>query len=109
MYAEGTPGQTGAQGPIIYPAGYWDATLSYKADSTKAPYVLYNNEYYLFTTTEGTTIGAKPNAVTDGSWTKMDKFEAIYTSILLADNALIGSAVFNGDYMFSQTGYDEQG
>jgi hypothetical protein len=31
----------------------------------------------------------------------MDKFDAIYTDILLANNALVGSAVFNGDYMFS--------
>lgn len=34
----------------------------------------------------------------------MPKFNALYAEILLADNAKVGSAVFNGRYMFSQSG-----
>lgn len=31
-------------------------------------------------------------------------FDAIYTKVGIVSNGLIGSAVFNGDYMFSQQG-----
>ena len=34
----------------------------------------------------------------------MEKFAAIYTDILFADFAKLGSWIFSGDYMFSQTG-----
>ena len=39
----------------------------------------------------------------------MDAFEALYTKIGIIANGLIGSAVFNGDYMFSQQGIDSSG
>ena len=37
-------------------------------------------------------------------WLKFESFEAIYAKIGIIANGLIGSAVFNGDYMFSQQG-----
>ena len=40
------------------------------------------------------------------TWIPMEKFEAIYTKLLIANNGTIGSFVFNGDYMFSQQGVD---
>lgn len=39
----------------------------------------------------------------------MDTYTAIYTDILLANNAKVGQAVFNGDYMFSQNGINASG
>lgn len=34
----------------------------------------------------------------------MDQFNAVYANIGIIDNGKFGSAVFNGDYMFSQQG-----
>lgn len=37
-------------------------------------------------------------------WEKFDSFNALYASVGIIENGLIGSAVYNGDYMFSQQG-----
>jgi len=39
----------------------------------------------------------------------MEKFEAIYAKLLIADNGTLGKFVFNGNYMFSQEGVDKNG
>lgn len=39
----------------------------------------------------------------------MSTYTAIYTDILLANNAKVGQAVFNGNYMFSQNGINASG
>ena len=116
MYAEGIPGATGKQGPIIYPAGIFDSSVTYTQDIKindkgeeyvhSTPYVLYNGEFYILQVESFK--GSKPTTE-DGSWLQMDKFSAVYTEILLANNALVGSAVFNGDYIFSQQGIDARG
>jgi hypothetical protein len=38
-------------------------------------------------------------------WKEMNQYSAIYTEMLIADFGKVGSAVFCGDYMFSQYGY----
>lgn len=43
------------------------------------------------------------------SWVKFDGFDAIFTNILIASNGLVGSAVFNEQWMFSQQGIDNLG
>lgn len=107
VYGEGVPGEMGEQGPITYPAGYWDSSITYTGDSTKRPYVLYNGEYYILI---GTSSRVGVNPATDTiNWLKMDMFESIYTDILFANQALVGQAVFNGDYMFSQDGINQSG
>lgn len=42
-------------------------------------------------------------------WLRFDAYEAIYAKIGIIANGLIGSAVFNGDYMFSQQGTNASG
>ena len=42
-------------------------------------------------------------------WEKFESFEAIYAKIAMIDNGTIGSAVYSGDYMFSQQGVDKDG
>ena len=42
-------------------------------------------------------------------WEKFESFEAIYAKIAMIDNGTIGSAVYRGDYMFSQQGIDSDG
>ena len=106
----GTPGVGGPKGQIVYPAGAYDVNKSYVCDEYKAPYVLdkEDNNYYVLNTQmtwTGTEQGNRrpSNDITD-SWVLMPTFEAFYAKVGIIANGLIGSAVFNGDYVFSQQG-----
>lgn len=111
----GTNGKDGRDGRIVYPAGIYDATVTYTATDTKAPYVLYGDTYYVMNVTTSWT-GSQNDGKTPAddyeqygkhaTWIPMEKFEAIYTKLLIADNGTLGKFVFNGDYMFSQQGLD---
>lgn len=111
----GTNGKDGRDGRIVYPAGIYDATVTYTATDTKAPYVLYGDTYYVMNVTTSWT-GSQNDGKTPAddyeqygehaTWIPMERFEAIYTELLIANNGTIGSFVFNGDYMFSQQGVD---
>lgn len=111
----GTDGKDGRDGRIVYPAGIYDATVTYTATDTKAPYVLYGETCYVMNVTTSWT-GSQNEGKTPAddygqygehaTWIPMEKFEAIYTKLLIANNGTIGSFVFNGDYMFSQQGVD---
>lgn len=113
--ADGTNGKDGRDGRIVYPAGIYDATVTYTATDTKAPYVLYGETYYVMNVTTSWT-GSQNEGKTPAddyeqygehaTWIPMERFEAIYTKLLIANNGTIGSFVFNGDYMFSQQGVD---
>ena len=113
--ADGTNGTDGKDGRIVYPAGIYDATVTYTATDTKAPYVLYGDTYYVMNVTTSWT-GSQNEGKTPAddyeqygehaTWIPMERFEAIYTKLLIANNGTIGSFVFNGDYMFSQQGVD---
>lgn len=111
----GANGKDGRDGRIVYPAGIYDATVTYTATDTKAPYVLYGETYYVMNVTTSWT-GSQNDGKTladnyeqygeHATWIPMERFEAIYTKLLIANNGTIGSFVFNGDYMFSQQGVD---
>lgn len=111
----GTDGKDGRDGRIVYPAGIYDATVTYTATDTKAPYVLYGDTHYVMNVTTSWT-GSQNDGKTPAddyeqygehaTWIPMEKFEAIYTKLLIADNGTLGKFVFNGDYMFSQQGVD---
>lgn len=111
----GADGKDGRDGRIVYPAGIYDATVTYTATDTKAPYVLYGETYYVMNVTTSWT-GSQNDGKTPAdnyeqygehaTWIPMERFEAIYTKLLIANNGTIGSFVFNGDYMFSQQGVD---
>ena len=111
----GTDGKDGRDGRIVYPAGIYDATVTYTATDTKAPYVLYGDTYYVMNVTTSWTGSQNEGKVPaddyeqygeHATWIPMERFEAIYTKLLIANNGTIGSFVFNGDYMFSQQGVD---
>lgn len=111
----GTDGKDGRDGRIVYPVGTYDATVTYTATDTKAPYVLYGDTYYVMNVTTSWT-GSQNEGKTPAddyeqygehaTWIPMERFEAIYTKLLIANNGTIGSFVFNGNYMFSQQGVD---
>jgi hypothetical protein len=116
----GTNGLPGSDGhnQIIYPQGIYDSTKSYTSDEYKAPYVYdpADGNFYVLNY-EGPWKGtdqvySTPSASVANNqrfWIKFEGYEAIYTKIGIIANGLIGSAVFNGDYMFSQQGVDANG
>lgn len=109
-------GEKGAIGKTIYPAGIYNNSISYKTTETTCPYVLDTTDgnYYILNAdkweagqyiTPSQSYESNPNLF----WTKMDFYEAIFAKIGIINNGLFGSAVFNGDYMFSQQGIDVAG
>ena len=109
-------GERGPIGKIVYPAGIYNNSITYKTTETTCPYVLdtlYGNYYILNADkweawqnlSPGQSYAAEPNKY----WTKMDFYESIFAKIGIIDNGIIGSAVFNGDYMFSQQGINNKG
>lgn len=110
----GLPGHDGKKGQLVYPAGVYSNTTSYTTDEYKAPYVLdeTDNNYYVLNaqmtwlgTEQGNRTPSEDYKKNGGSyWLKFDLYDAIFAKIGIIANGLIGSAVFNGDYMFSQQG-----
>lgn len=115
----GINGEDGKKGQLIYPAGIYSNTTSYTTDEYKAPYVLdpSDNNFYVLNaimtwrgTSQDDRTPSQDYAQNKGKyWLKFDAFEAVYAKIGIIANGLIGSAVFNGDYMFSQQGINSSG
>lgn len=112
--------QRGKRGMLPYPAGEYDLHTSYVCTDMLAPYVLYNGIYYVMnqvTTWVGQGVPSNINnpqkdyAVngTKATWIPFENYKAIYVELLMANFAKLASAVFSGDYMFSQQGVDENG
>lgn len=116
----GTNGLPGSDGhnQIIYPQGIYDSTKSYVSDEYKAPYVYdpADGNFYVLNyegpwkgTDQVYSTPSESFANNQRYWIKFEGYEAIYTKIGIIANGLIGSAVFNGNYMFSQQGVDANG
>ena len=117
----GINGLTGeaAGSQIVYPAGVYDVNKTYKTTERVAPYVLdpSDGNYYVMNYI-GTWTGTEQNNQTPSQsfanngnkyWQKFESFDAVYAKVGIIANGLIGEAVFNGDYAFSQQGIDRQG
>ena len=111
---KGDKGEQGKKGQLIYPAGVYSSTTRYTTDEYKAPYVLdeTDNNYYVLNT-QMTWLGTEQGNRTPSqdyqenggtNWLKFDLYDAVFAKIGIVANGLIGSAVFNGDYVFSQQG-----
>lgn len=111
----GLNGANGSKGQIIYPEGIYNVNTVYQGTVDKTPYVYDSNDanYYVLNivgTWQGTLhSNESPSTDTSSSWVKLEAFEALYTKVGIIGNGLIGSAVFNDVYMFSQQGVDENG
>lgn len=112
---DGLPGPAGERGRMPYPAGFWNADIEYTATDDIAPIVYYEagSTYYVMRKT-ATIIGVNPmedyrDNPTTSYWIPFEKYKAIFTEILMANFAKLASAVFYGDYMFSQHGKDADG
>ena len=115
----GSAGQDGKNAQTIYPAGVYNVNTTYTTTNKVAPYVLdeVDGNYYVLNAvmtwkgTEHDNITPHEDyAINHGQyWLKFDGFNAIFAKIGIIANGLIGSAVFNGDWMFSQQGVNSSG
>lgn len=97
--------------PIVYPAGKWDKDTTYIANSFSCPQVEHEGQYYVLNRL-GECIGVNPkesSASNDGIWILMDKMQYLFTEVLMAEFAKLASAIYWGDYTFSQYGKDASG
>lgn len=110
---------TAQKAQIIYPAGIYNVNETYTTTDKVAPYVLDSDDgnYYVLNaimswkgTEHDNLTPHEDYAINHGKyWLKFDGFNAIFAKIGIIANGLIGSAVFNGDWMFSQQGLDASG
>lgn len=118
--SKGDKGDDGADGLMVYPAGYYDPNTTYSATSDAAPVVMYAENYYVLRrgktykgasqedsrNTPAKEVANAPvqNGESTSRWILFDKFNAIFADIIMANFAKLSSAVFYGDWMFSQQG-----
>ena len=113
--------QYGRRGQLVYPAGIYSINETYITTDKTAPYVLDDGKYYVLnaitewkgskqdpgynTPSLNYQDGNNPNAV----WEPFEMYEAVYADIGVFNQALVGSAVFYKEFIFSQNGIDKNG
>lgn len=107
------PGAAGPIGPLVYPAGEYDAATKYIRTSLSAPMVIDDGQYYVLNK-EGAFTGIRPkdDYAANGSnatWVLMEYVKYAFVEVLMANFAKLASAVFYGDVMMSQQGVDHRG
>lgn len=99
-------GDAGDPGPVVYPAGIWNPNTTYEIKNALCPYVYYEGVFYILKVDY--SVNHQPN-INDEVWEPMEGFEAIYADVGVLKQALIGPAVFHGDYVYSQQGVNSSG
>ncbi|MDD3038808.1 hypothetical protein [Bacteroides sp.] len=110
---KGDAGESGKPGPLVYPAGEFRINEIYTMTELSTPVVLCDGEYYVLNIL-GTTVGINPkdDYAANGSkarWLLMTKMKYAFVEVLMANFAKFASAVFWGDFQFSQQGVDANG
>ena len=111
----GLPGPAGERGRMPFPSGAFDLSVTYTATDSITPIVYYESgKMYYVMNKSGSVTGLNPaeDYAQNGSnatWIPFESYKAIFTEILMANWAKLASAVFFGDYMFSQHGKDASG
>lgn len=104
---QGPQGESGKLGKVVYPAGEFVPNKLYISTDTSTPYVISNNKYYVLISDKYDG-KIKPEYMPN-DWEEFQSFEAIYAKIGIIENGTIGSAVYSGDFMFSQQGVNADG
>lgn len=81
-----------------------DGTYKYSLDGTQGNWITDHNG----DTPANNFANAEANGNTS-AWVRFESFEALYTSIGIIENGMIGSAVYNNEFMFSQQGVNKEG
>lgn len=101
-------GAVGPRGQKVYPSGKYDPNIEYTCTEYVAPYVLDGSMYFAMNKV-GTSKGIDPSDDyaangDNATWIPFDMFKYILTEVLFANFGKLASAIFLGDYMFSQKG-----
>ena len=112
---KGDKGEKGAS--LRGPQAWSDCAVGYsfQAGNNGDDYkdlIMYGNNYYTCIRDHAKTATNYPTSTEDnnnGYWQLGDKVDLIATKVLLAAFALVGGAVFDGDYMYSQQGKNASG
>lgn len=108
---DGADGKPGAAGPSYYMAGSYSNTVVYTRDQYKSPVVELDGLYY-GKIKDGSHSGIDPKtdvANNGGYWAVFEDFKYIFTEAAFIKFGKLASAVFNGNYMFSQYGVTSAG
>lgn len=112
---EGLPGPAGVRGRLPFPSGAFELSTVYTCTDDITPIVYYEaGKTYYTMRKNGNSVGIDPaedyaSNGSDSTWIPFENYKAIFTEILMANFAKLASAVFYGDYMFSQQGIDANG
>ena len=105
---------------LLVPFGSYRVDTEYERTDDVAPVLEWDKMYYVLNT-KGKWLGStkatdRNNPKTDiqvngvnASWKAYENMEYIFFKVLMANYAQLASAVFYGDYMFSQQGSDANG
>ena len=96
-------GSRGAPGPWWFPAGSWDVRLDYTRTDGMIP-VVEHEGYYYYPKDAGTIQAGESSPDQNSAWSLATQFEFVFTKVLFASFAKLGSAVINGDWIISQHG-----
>lgn len=88
----------------------WSTDLTYK----NGEYLLYEDMIYMYVSRVPGNTSVSPkndlsSAIPSGRWKAYQNWPLLATNIALIKFGLIGSAVFDGDYQYSQQGIDADG
>lgn len=98
----GADGRPGSAGPMLYPAGQWEAK-NYTANGDSRPYVLYEDGKYYYLSADAATPTDIPGPSSE-VWTEMTQVDVVYAKFGIMDYGNMASAVFCGDWMYSEYG-----
>lgn len=93
-------GIRGHSGPIAYLAGSWSSTATYVRKDTVP--VVYSGGKYWYLNQEGSFKGKIPGQ--DSVWSELEKYQVLFTDMLIANAGTINDAVFWDGFMFSKQG-----
>lgn len=117
---DGKPGKDGI-GRLAYPAGRFDPNVTYVSTDTQQPVVLDGAQYYILkpgktyrgaAAPSGRETPSKDHAAGGdaASWEWMERMRYVFSEVLFAEMAKLGSFVVSGDWFISTRGvYDKDG
>lgn len=112
---DGKDGTDGKMGRSFYYKGEWNEGTgdTFNVTDYEAPFFTYNNQKWVWVGANGTNIPVNSSNRPSNSNTNwgimVADFNYLITKAFFTEFANLGSWYFNGDYMFSNKGYDANG
>lgn len=102
---QGLTGEKGSIGRNFYYDGEWSSSEEYELTSIEAPFVTYNNAYWVRVGEDGSTCRGQAPSSSSTYWEIMTTdFKYLISEAIFSEFAKLGSAIFNKDWMISQYG-----